>query len=644
MWRRKAKQLVKPASTEVDTLPKLLLEDYSRWGNTKVAMRRKRLGIWREYTWEDYYVNVKCLSLGLVEVGLQQGDTVAIIGDSNPEWFWAELAVQAAGGVVTGFFPDATPSELEYILRDCEARFVVAQDQEQVDKLIALKDHLPSVERVIYWQPKGMRDYDDPMLISFDELLKQGQELERSQPALFEQNIARGKASDIGLLLYTSGTSGRPRRVGVTYGALISNTAAMISRSPVCTTGDRFCFALPFWGAEQIHGLVTGLTTGQILNFPETQETVEANIVELSPTIMLGTPRLWERIATNIQDKISSTGRANRFIFRTCLSIGYRLGDLGRQSGPSYLFWRSLFGLAHMILFRPLKSKHGLQRCRCAYSTGAFLGTNVIRFFRAIGFTLRQAYWSAETQFLAVETDEDSKLGPVGPVLPGMVLRVSEEGEILSKSGYDTQGYCKEPEATKGVIKGGWLHTGDMGQLDSEGLLTLLGSLTERRQIAKGGGFCTQHIESQLRFSPYIRDAFVFAGEDDFLGAIICVNFENVTNWAIRKGITYSTFGELCQRPEVCQLMKEEIKRINDFLRPGMRVNAFVNLNRTFDPGEGELTRNMKLRRTFVADRFRGLVDGVCRGKEELILDVGMVDRHGNKRVSSASIRVNHIE
>jgi long-chain acyl-CoA synthetase len=588
---------------------------------------------------------VKHLSLGLIALGLQCGDKISIIGDNDPRWFWAELATQAARGIPTGIVSDCSTLEVKHIVEHSDSRFVVVQDQEQIDKMLQIKDDLPLVKKVIYWDAKGIRHYHDPILMSFEQVLKLGQEYETTHPGLFEQNVAQGKGDDTGLLLYTSGTTGLPKGAMISYDAFISSNLATIAQNPVYATDNFVSFTLPGWTGEQGLGLLPALIVGQILNFPETMETVPDNILEIAPQTLLYGSRLWEGVASTTRRKISDAPLLNRLIYRLLLAVGYRVADLKAQGKTPNLFWRTFYGLANVMAFRPLKSRLGLHKVRIAYTGGSALGPDVIKFFSAIGVNIRQVFGLTETEMISVETSENVKMGSVGKLVPGVILRLSEAGEILVKGDCLFQGYYKAPEATERIFEGGWLHTGDAGHIDDEGFLFFIDRLEDMRQLADGTRFSPQYIESRLRFSSYIQDAFALGGEErDFVGAVISIDFDNVGKWAERRHIPYTTFVDLSQKPEACELIREEIEKVNKLLPHESRIKRFVNLHKAFDPDEAELTRTMKLRRAFVEDRYSELVDAVYGEREELVMEAAVVYRDGRKGLVSTKIRVNRVD
>ncbi len=627
-----------------DTFPKLLLQSYEKWGGTKVAMRKKELGFWREYTWKDFYEKAKYFYLGLMSLRFERGDHVSIIGDNDPEWFWAELAIQAGGGVVTGIFSDCFPPEIKYILENTDSVFVVVQDQEQVDKLLQIKDELPLVKKVIYWNEGGLRHYDDPILISFREVLEAGREYEGVFPDLFEREVAKGKGEDIAFIAYTSGTTAFPKGAIQSYNYFLTGAMRTFDFNPVFENDEYLSFILPGWSIEQLYGLMAGLLKGQILNFPEKQETVAENMREIAPHTILYPSRLWEDLASSIQIKTLESNFLFRFMYNLFLPVGYKIGDLGLKKKTPNLFWRALSGIAELAVFRPLRDKHGLTRVRTPYSGGALLGPNISRFLRAIGLNLRQVYGSTEGG-TTTHVGNDIKLETVGIPQVGEYIRISDEGEILADRDSCFTGYHKNPEATEKKLRDGWFHSGDAGYFDEDGHLIFIDRIEDMRQLADGTKYSPQYIESRLKFSPYVKDAFIAGGEErDYIAAVVNINFANVSDWAEKRKIPYTTFVDLSQRTEVCDLIKKEVEKVNKILPEETRVKAFANLHKEFDADEAELTRTRKLRRTFIGDRYREVIEAIYGDRAELVMEAPVIYRDGRTGVVSTKISVIHLD
>ncbi len=628
-----------------DTLPKLLRRNYQKYGDKKVAMREKDFGIWQEYTWKDYYEKVKYFSLGLISLGLERGDKVSIIGENKPEWYWAELAVHAAGGAILGIFSDCIPSEVKYYVEHSDSKFVVAHDQEQVDKLLQIKDELPLLKKIIYWDPKGLGNYDDPLLMSFNEVIELGKEYEKFHPNAFEENIDKGRGEDIAVLLYTSGTTGLPKGAMVNHKSLISILESWMSVDK-WTDKDRYVsFIPPGWVGEQWFGVTGSLVSGMEVNFPEEPETVQENLREIGPTVLLYGVRLWESVVRTIQAKIIDTSPLRRFLYHLFLPVGYKRAELRLTERRVSWFWRILFLLADLIVFRALRDKVGLSHLRRTYTGGAPISPSILQYFQAIGVDIKLSYGLSETGMLTVAPDDYLKWETCGPTLPGVEIKLSEEGEILVRNPNLLVGYYKDPETTAKKLKGGWFHTGDFGHFDEDGQLIVIDRMEDLKELSGGRRFSPQYCETRLRFSPYIKDVLVVGGEDKpYATAIVNIDLDNVGRWAEARRIPYTTFVDLSQKPEVIELIRKDIQRVNKALPEWARIKRFANLHKEFDPDEAELTRTRKIRRTFIEDRYRYLIDALYSDKTELMVEAPITYRDGRKGVIQTAIKLTTLD
>jgi len=390
-----------------NTFPKLLLRNYRQWGDTRVALRKKEYGIWKEYTWKECYEKVKAIFLGLVSVGLEAGDKVSILGDNNPEWFWSELAVQSAGGIALGLNPGSSPQEAKYVLEDSQSKLVLVQDQEQVDKLLEINDELPLLQRIVYWNDKGLRHYDDAILVSLAEVIRLGEEHEKSHPGHFEQNLAVGKGDDLAMILYTLGSNGLPKALPATYQFLLSSLESALASNPAYDSDEYVSVITPGWFFEQVLGFAACLVTGQRLNFIERPETAPEDSREISPHILVYPSPVWDQIASAIETNVGSGTWLKRTLYHRSLSLGYDRADLSSSGGQMNIFKRLLHPIAGLVVFRPLKDKHGLNRARVIYAAGSVLPPQTTRFFAAIGVNLRQIFASTEGGVVSVHPGDD---------------------------------------------------------------------------------------------------------------------------------------------------------------------------------------------------------------------------------------------
>jgi long-chain acyl-CoA synthetase len=629
-----------------DTLPKVLKAHAEKFGDRKVAMLKKNFGIWNKYTWKDVYEHVKRVSLGLISLGFKPGDNVAIIGDNDPQWYWAEYAAQAAGGSATGLFVDAHYAEVQYIIDHSDARFVFAKDQEQVDKVLTVRDRLPRIEKIFYWEHKGLWHYDSPLLMSYEELEELGRRYEETHPGHFEENIEKGKGSDVAVLCYTSGTTGAAQKgVILTHDWLIKNYELWSKHDPWYETDVFLSYVPPAWAMEQAQGIAGALISAVTIAFPEEPETVQNDIREIGPQYVFFGARLWDARASAVQSKINETSRLKRFLYNLFLPVGYRIADFRFQGKRPDPFWQALWGLGNLLVFRPLRDKLGLSRVRSAYQAGASMSSDCFRFFHAIGVNLKQLYGLTESGIITVHRDGDIDPESVGtPLEPGTV-RIGERGEILFKSDRMCRGYYKNPEATRELIdEEGWLHTGDAGFLTERGHLICLGRVRDLVQLGSGDWFAPEYIESKLSFSPYIKFAMAIGGEDKpFVSAIICIDYTNVGHWAEAQHIPYTTFVDLSQKPEVYDLIQREVGRVNRYLPEATRIRKFVNFHKEFDPDEAELTRTRKLRRKLMESRYQELIEAIYSGKEEYQVEAEVKYRDGRTGLIKTAIQIKSI-
>ncbi len=634
-----------------DTLPKALLAAHRKYGDRKVAMRQKQLGIWRSYTWEESFNQVKTLALGLTTLGLERGDKVCIVGDNDPQYFWAQLAVQAVGGVAVGIFTDSSPPEIQYIVDHSDAVLVFAKDQEQCDKLLEIRDQLPRVRQVIYWEEKGLWSYNDPWLIAFEDVQEQGAVQDERDPGLFVQLIQEGKGDDLAVFCYTSGTTGLPKGAMISHANLVAGYWSAHRADPRLDTDEYLSFLPPAWITENVLGLTVHLFSGMVVNFPESPETVQENIREITPHAMLFSARLWENLMALVQVKISDTTRINRWLYRWFMPVGYKVASLRyEERRPVPLLWRLLYTLGEWALFYPLRDKLGLTRVKSAYSSGAALNPDVIRFFRAIGVNIKQLYGSTEAQVHTLHIGDDVRFETVGVPAPGQLIHIAENGEIHVSGGTVFQGYYKNPEATAKALyvdEDGrrWFRTGDAGHLDSDGHLVYLDRLKEMITLASGEAYSPQFLEGQLKFSPYIRDVMTVGGADKpFVSALINIDFDNVGHWAEKHGIPYTTFVDLSQKQEVYDLIRQDVERVNRALPPAARIRKFVLLHKEFDADEGELTRTRKLRRNLLAERYEAMISAMYGDQESVTVRAAVKYRDGREGIIETTVRVATLE
>ncbi len=627
-----------------DTLPKLLVANARKFGS-KTALREKEYGIWQTLSWEEYLDRVRKFSLGLISLGLQPGDKVAIIGDNRPEWVIAELATQAAGGISMGIYQDSIADEVQYLVDFSDARFVVAEDQEQVDKLLEVWDRLPKVEKIIYYDPRGLRNYTEPFLLYFPEVEALGERYARGHPDLFMRNVEKTRPDQIAIFSTTSGTTGKPKLAMLTHSNLISMGRNLMKVDPMYPDDEYLSFLPLAWIGEQMMTISCGMVVGFTVNFPEEPETVRENLREIGPQVMFSPPRIWESLVSEVQVKIEDTTPLKRKIFEWAMNVGYQMADLRfeKKAPPRSLRWK--YRLADWLVFTPIKDKLGLRRMRRCYTGGAALGPDVFRFFHALGVNLKQIYGQTEISGISVlHRDGDIKFQTVGLPLPETEVRIADNGEILSRSPAVFVGYYKNPEATAETLKDGWLHSGDAGYFDEDGHLVVIDRAKDVMTLHDGTKFSPQFIENKLKFSPYIREAVVFGGDWPFVTAMINIDYENVGKWAEKRQIPYTTYTDLSQKPEVYALIREHVKRANADLPPAARIRRFLLLHKELHADDAELTRTRKVRRRFIAQRYADLVSALYSDSDTVQVETTITYQDGRTATIKTHLRIETVE
>jgi len=629
-----------------DTWPKILKYNYEKYGDKRRAMRYKHYGIWQPYTWKDYYLSVKYLALGLLSLGFEPGAKVLIMGDNAPQWYEAELAAQANHGASVGLYSDLLPQEIQYIAENSEARFAIVEDQEQVDKFLQIKDELPLLKKVIYWKYKGLAHYDDPILLGYMQVLQRGEKYEEEHPGLFEKNVETGKDDDICALVYTSGTTGTaPKGAIHTYRTMRTGAEYHLHLDPWYEDDNVVPYLPPAWMTEQWFGIGCHLLSASILNFAEAPETQQRDMRETGPSILFYGAWLWESQSAMMQARSLGADAIKRFVFRLLMPIGYTMADLKYRKQEPNLFQKILYSLADIALFKPIRRSLGLSNARICYTTGSMLSPDAFRFYHALNLPLKSLYGTTEGGALTGATNDDISLETVGPVHEGTEVKITKKGEILYRQPGIFIGYYKDPDKTAEVLKDGWFYSGDSGFIREDGHIVIVDRVKDLVELPSGDILAPQSVESRLRFSPYIMDAWVLAGPDGaYASAIIIINYDTVGRWAGQRAVAYTTLAELSQKPEVYGLVKQDIDRINSTLPLGSRVKKYVNLPKEFDPDEAELTRSRKLRRTFLEERYRELIDAIYGDKTEVPLEAQVRYRDGRMGTIKTNISIKSVE
>jgi len=612
-----------------DTFPRLLGRlAAERPGDT--ALQEKRYGIWQPLTWAQYAARVADFAHGLASLGVQRGEIVAVLGDNRPEWLIAELAAQSIGASVVGVYPTSIGEELHHILSHSRARVVVAEDQEQVDKLIRLRaetsqsgEHLP-METVVFYDPHGLEAYTEEFLKDFTEVEAAGRDWGDERPGWLDEQVAAGRTDDVAVICTTSGTTSRPKLAELSHANLLAMAEHLTAIDPIGRK-DRYVSFLPFaWIGEQMLAVACGLSTGLTLSFPEDSSTQKADLREIGPNVMFSPPRIWESMLSEVQVRIDEAGRLKRALFGWGYSVGDKAAER-RIHGKGGRF-NPLLWVADQVALRPVRDQLGLARIDHAYTGGAPLGPDVFRFFHAIGVNLKQIYGQTEICGLAVvHRDDDIAFASVGTPIPGTEIQISDDGEILLRSASVFRGYHRNPEATAEALDAdGWLHTGDAGYLDDHGHLVVIDRAKDVLTTSDGTRFSSAFIENKLKFSPYVEEAVTFMSDrgmtDDGMTAMITIDPLTTGSWAEHERLSYTTYTDLAGKQEVRELIAEEVERANEDLPESIRIKRFVLLHKQFDPDDDEITRTRKVRRNVISERYAQIIDALSTKAHEVTI------------------------
>lgn len=633
------------SSKNFQSLPALLIRNAERFGDRRIALREKEFGIWQSVTWQQYLEHVRDFSLGLISLGLKPGETLGIIGDNRPEWVYAELAAQAAGAIPFGIFQDSILTEIAYIIDHSGAAMLVAEDQEQVDKILDLKEQLPRLKKIIYTDPKGLWDYEDDLLIEFSQIEALGRELHRTESDLFDKNIRAIKDSDLASICYTSGTTGNPKGTLLTHANILSMVAALneVDRK---FPEDQFLSFIPLpWIVEQTMSVFSALYVGYTVNFPEDPESAMADLYEIAPSLVVASPRMWEGISRQVMVKHLDASFLKKLVYNLCLPIGYRWAEFKFEKKKPSLGWKMLYWLAYAAMFRALRDRLGFSKVRSALTGGAALGPDVFRFFHALGVNLKQIYGQTEVAgYSTIHRDGDINFDSVGIPVPDAEISISEPdaegvGEIIARGPGLFQGYLKDEETTQSTIIDGWLHSGDAGYFTDDGHLVIIDRVKDLMHLKSGAKFSPMFVENKLKFCPYIVESVVLGHEQDYVTAMICIDYKHVGKWAEDHRINYTTYSDLAGKSEVYDLIEREVVRVNSTLPEKARINKFLLLYKELDPDDEELTRTKKIRRGFINKKYAKEINALFSNARELPIETVIRYQDGK----TATLRTNLI-
>lgn len=608
------------------TLPQQLRANARAWPEA-VAMREKTLGLWRTFTWAQCHRDTRALALGLRALGLQPGEVVGLLGQNRPEWVFGEIAAHACGALSLGIYRDSLADEVGYLIDYCQARVVLAEDEEQVDKLLELGERAASVRHIVYADPRGLWKHEgEPRLLSLQALLDRGEAALRDDPAAWDRLLDAMDPEAVAILCTTSGTTSNPKPAMLASAPFLMHADEMLKVDPR-TERDEYVSVLPLpWIGEQV-AVGQWLRARFVFNFVEEADTVNADMREIGPTALLWPPRAWEALAADVKARMMDASPVKRWLYDLGLRLGYAALDQGRRSA-----------LSQFLVGRALRDRMGFSRLASATTGGAPLGPDVFRFFRAIGVPLRQVYGQTELCGVYVMHEPGSPADPatVGRPLGHVQLRIANPdrnglGEIVVRHGGMFRGYHRNDEATRADLRDGWMHTGDAGYLRSDGELVVVDRVRDLAHLASGDGFSPQFVENKLKFSPYVGECVVLGDGREFLTALVCIRFSIVSKWAEKNRLAFTTYSDLSARPEVAALMRAEVAAVNAQLPEAQRVRRFFLLYKELDPDDGELTRTRKVRRSTINERYGFLIDALYQGRESVAVDTTITLADGRK-------------
>lgn len=624
-----------PDTRTLNTLPKLLAHNAAHWPD-EVALREKEFGIWNSFAWRDYNDRTGLFACAMHALGLGKGDVVGLIGDNRPDWVIGEIAAHAVGAMSLGMYRDALDDEVAYLVTYADVRLIVAEDEEQVDKLLSLGDRIPSVRHIVYCDPRGMRKYDDPRLIDVRDFTARGAAALAADPGLYDRLVAATDGDAVAVLCTTSGTTANPKLAMLTGRALVDHCASYLKVDPKGPQ-DEYVSVLPLpWIMEQIYALGMALVSRMTVNFVEEPETMMADLREIGPTFVLLAPRVWESLAADVRSRMMDASWWKNRLFDLGMALGLKALDQGRRSP-----------LAHAILFSALRDRLGFSKLKSAATGGAALGPDTFRFFLAMGVPLRQLYGQTELMgAYTIHTADDVDFDTVGVAFEDSFEVVIKDpdpngvGEIVTRHPNMFLGYFKNEEATREDLRDGWMHTGDAGYYNAQGHLVVIDRIKDMATTSRGDRFSPQYIENKLKFSPFIAEAVVLGHERPYLSAIICIRFPIVSKWAEKNRIAFTTYTDLSSRDEVYAMLRREVETVNRTLPDAQKIKKFLLLYKELDADDGELTRTRKVRRGVIGEKYGDIIDAIYADREAIPVDTTITFQDGTKQRIRTTLRV----
>ncbi len=637
--------------TRLDTFPKLLL-DHAQNRAERVAMREKDLGIWLTWTWEKTQDTVRSLACGLASHGMVRGDKVAIVGDNRPELYMAMTAIQALGGVPVPLYQDAVAEEMQYVIEHSEVRFAVVEDQEQTDKVLSIRDRCPKLDAVIYKDPRGMRHYRQAEVFAFTEIQERGRRFDADNPDFYADEVAQGEGADVAVILYTSGTTGRPKGVMLSYDNCIVTARNANARERFRDTDNVIAYLPMAWVGDHLISYAQAMVAGYTVNCPESSDTVMIDLRELGPTSFFAPPRVFEGIITQVMVRMEDASWIKRKLFRYFLDVAKHIGIRLLEGRETSFGERMLYGLGKYLVYGPLRDSLGFNNIRIAYTGGEAIGPEVFEFYRSIGVNLKQLFGQTEgSVYVTIQPDDEVSSETVGIPAPECEIRIAEDtGEVMYRSPGVFVGYYKNDEATKETkTDDGWVHTGDAGYIDERGHIRIIDRAKDVGKFNDGTMFAPKFLENKLKFFPDIREAVCFGDQRDYAAAFINIDLESVGNWAERNNLNYTSYTDLAALDEVYATVQSHIEYVNRSLAEdpklaGSQIKRFMILHKMLDADDGELTRTGKVRRRIIFDRFQELVDALYSDKQEIKVEAQVTFENGREGVIKANLKIRDAE
>jgi long-chain acyl-CoA synthetase len=632
------------------TFPRLLLQ-HGQTRPNKPAFREKDLGIWQTWNWAQANGEIRALACGLAALGFRRGMNLAIIGDNRPRLYWAMAAAQCLGGVPVPLYQDAPAADMAYVLDNAEIDFVIAEDQEQVDKLLEIKQTVAGlathIKHIVFDDERGMRHYRQEELASYDKVQQLGREFERANPDFFMRELNAGKSDDIAIMLYTSGTTGKPKGVCLTHAAMIAAATGGVGFDKLGDDEDILSYLPMAWVGDNLFSYAQQMVAGYTVNCPESADTVMQDLREIGPTYYFAPPRIFENMLTTVMIRMEDAGTIKRKMFHHYMEVARRVGADILDGKSVRLMDRIRYAFGSLFVYGPLKNVLGLSRVRVAYTAGAAIGPDLFRFYRSIGVNLKQLYGSTETcAYVCLQPNGGVKLDSVGLPAPGVEVKLADNGEVLVKSPAMLKEYYKRPDATAEVIDAdGYFHTGDAGIFDSEGHLKIIDRAADVGRMTSGAMFAPNYIENKLKFFPFIKEAVAFGNQRDKVCAFINIDMDAVGNWAERRGIAYSGYTDLAGKREVYDLIAECVEKVNadlasEAMMADTQIHRFLVLHKELDPDDDELTRTRKVRRRFVAEKYKVLIDALYSGRISQYIETEVRFEDGRRGKVAADLAI----